>query len=116
MNRRSVLACAAIPLSSIVAGCSSDEISAPQCHLMHEVVELSDDYGEVLEEYRYENLSSDAQHVFEETVVSGNYTTTNQSLESEEFRYWDEVTVYNVTYQNETHTLLTYTGEGCESG
>lgn len=115
MNRRSVLTVAGLALSSIVAGCLADGTSTSECHLMHEVVEPSNDYGEVIETYRYEDLSGDAQYVFEETIANGSYATTNQSLEPPEFRYWDTTSVYTITYQNERHTLLTYTGEGCES-
>lgn len=113
MNRRSILAGAGVVLTGILAGCSFDDATS-QCHLMHEAVEPSEDYGEVVETYRYENLSDDARRVFEETLADGNYTTANRSLEPDEFRYWDTVTVYNVTYRNETHTVLTYAGEGCE--
>lgn len=94
---------------------SSDGSSAaPQCKLMHEVVEPSGDYVDVTETYAYENLSSEAQRVFEEAIARGSYSTTNQSLKSSEFRYWDTTTSYNITYQNETYKLLTYTGEACE--
>lgn len=115
MNRRSYLAAASLTVSSLVAGCSSDELAGPECHLIHEIVESPEDYGGPVDTYRYETLSSDAQRVVEEAVTKGSYSTTNQSLESTEFRYWDTTTVYNVTYQNETHVLLTYTGGGCES-
>jgi len=115
MNRRSILTTTALFVSSGLAGCSSDDSPDPECHLMHELVESPEDYGEPLETYRYEELGSEAQHVFEETITDGSYSTTNRSLEAPEFRYWDTTTVYNVTYQNETHVLLTYSGEGCES-
>ncbi|UTF55635.1 hypothetical protein [Natronosalvus rutilus] len=115
MNRRSYLVAGCLTFSSLVAGCTSDGSAEPECHLMHEVVESSEDYGEVVETYKYEELSSDAQQVVEEAVTNGSYTTTDQNLEPTEFRYWDTTTVYNVTYQNKTHVLLTYTGEGCES-
>ena len=115
MNRRSILAITAFVVSSSVAGCASGNSSDSQCHYMHEVVESPEDYGEAVESYRYEELSSKAQQVIETTVTEGSYSTANRSLEPPEFRYWDTTTVYNVTYQNETHVLLTYSGEGCES-
>lgn len=115
MNRRSILATTAFFVSSGIAGCVSDDPAEPQCRLMHEIVESPEDYGEVVETYRYEELSSDAQQVFDEAVTHGSYSTANRTLEPAEFRYWDTTTVYNVTYQGETHVLLTYTGEGCET-
>lgn len=114
MNRRSILVTAAFLVSSTLAGCVSDRGTDSRCQLMHEVVESPEDYGAVLETYQYEKLSSDAQQVFDEAVTHGSYSTTNQTLEPAEFRYWDTTTVYNVTYQSETHVLLTYTGAGCE--
>lgn len=101
-------------VSGMIAGCSSDEASESRCHLMHEVVESPAEYGEVIETYRYENLSNEAQHVFEEAVATGSYATTDQNLEPAEFRYWDTLAVYDVIYRNETYGLLTYTGGGCE--
>lgn len=115
MNRRSFLAAAGLAVSCSVAGCSSDDTANPECHLRHEVVESSEDYGEIIETYRYEDLSSDAQRVVEEAVSNGSYSTTAQQLNPTEFRYWDTTTIYNVTYQNKTHVLITYTGEGCEN-
>ncbi|WP_265109662.1 hypothetical protein [Halosolutus halophilus] len=115
MNRQSVLAVTGLAISGVVAGCTADRASTPACHLMHEVVESSADYGATIETYRYENLSSEAQQVFDRAVTDGYYETTNQSLNAPEFRYWDTTAVYDVTYKNETHVLLTYTGEGCES-
>lgn len=114
MNRRSVLA-AGLALSSIVAGCTSDDASTSQCRLMHELVEPSKADGEVIDAYRYENVSDDAQRVIEETVAEGSYATAELDTNPPEFRYWDTTSVYTVTYRNETHTLLTYTGAGCES-
>ena len=115
MNRRSTLATVALVVSVGLAGCYFDDSSDPQCHLMHEVVESPENYDEAVETYRYGELSSEAQQVVEKTVTEGSYATANRSLEPPEFRYWDTVTVYNITYQNQTHVLLTYTGEGCES-
>lgn len=115
MDRRSYLAAVSLALSTLATGCSSSESAEQDCHLMHEIVEPSDDYGEVIETYRYENLSSDAQQVVEEVVTNGSYATTSQTLEPREFRYWDTTSVYNVSYRNETHVLRTYTGTGCES-
>jgi hypothetical protein len=114
MKRRSVLGTVALLVSSGTAGCLSDGGSGPQCQLMHEIVESPEDYADPIETYRYEELSSDAQQVFEEAVTHGSYSTKNRTLEPAEFRYWDTTTVYNVTYQNETYVLLTYTGSGCE--
>ncbi|WP_276257068.1 hypothetical protein [Halomontanus rarus] len=122
MNRRSILAGAGVVLTGILAGCSFDDGAPSQCHLTHEVVESSADYGEVVETYRYEDLSDRARRAVEETLANGSYATANRSLKPGEFRYWDTVTVYNVTSQNgngngdgnETHTILTYAGEGCE--
>lgn len=110
-----MLAIVGLTLSSSLAGCSSDGVSESQCRLIHEIVEPSDDLGEVAETYRYEGSSSDAQQVFKEAIDNGSYATTNQSLESAEFRYWDTTTRYNITYRNGTYVLLAYTGEGCES-
>lgn len=93
---------------------SGDSSATPECKLMHEVVEPSGEYADATETYAYDNLSGEAQHVFEEALANGGYSTTNQSLKSPEFRYWDTTTAYNVTYQNETYKLLTYTGSGCE--
>lgn len=81
---------------------------------MHEVAEPADTDAEVHETYRYEGLSPEAQVVVEETVENGFFETPDQSLNSEEFRYREEATVYAVTYQKETYTLLTYAGKGCE--
>ncbi len=115
MNRRSILAIAAFLVSSSIAGCASEDSSDPPCHFMHEVVESPEDYGEAVESYRYEELSEGAQQVVKKTVTDGSYSMTTRSRKPPEFRYWDTTTVYDITYQNETHTLLTYTGEGCES-
>jgi hypothetical protein len=115
MNRRSVLSTAALLVSIGIAGCSSGDSPDPQCHLMHEIVESPENYGEAVETYRYGELSSEAQQVVEKTIANGSYSTANRSFEAPEFRYWDTTTVYNITYQNQTYVLLTYTGEGCES-
>ena len=115
MNRRSTLATVALVVSVGLAGCFFDDSSDPQCHLMHEVVESPENHDEAVETYRYGELSSEAQQVVEKTVTEGSYATTNRSLEPPEFRYWDTVTVYKITYQSQTNVLLTYTGEGCES-
>lgn len=118
MNRRSILAGAGVSLVGTLAGCSFDDGATSQCHLTHEVVESPADYGAVVETYRYEDLSDEARRAFDETLADGSYATANRSLEPDEFRYWDTVTVYNVTSrnetENETHTILTYAGEGCE--
>lgn len=114
MNRRLVLACVGSTFSSIVAGCSVNNPATAQCRLVHEVVASSDDYGEVLETYSYGDLSGGAQQVFEKAVTNGSYTTTNQRKEPAEFRYWDTTAVYNITYQDQTYVLLTYTGSGCD--
>jgi len=114
MNRRSVLGTVGFLVSSGTAGCLSDKGSEPQCQLMHEIVESPEDYADPVGTYRYEELSNDAQHLFEEAVTHGSYSTTNKTLEPAEFRYWDTTTVYNVTFQNETYVLRTYTGSGCE--
>lgn len=85
-----------------------------ECKLMHELVEPSGDFVDATETYTYENLSSEARHAFDEALANGSYSTTDQRLKSSEFRYWDTTTSYDITYQNETYKLLTYTGEGCE--
>jgi hypothetical protein len=115
MDRRSILTTVALVVSGGIAGCSSEDSADPQCHLMHEVVTSPENYGEAVETYRYEELGSKAQQVVEKTVTEGSYSTANRSLEPPEFRYWDTTTVYNITYQNQTHVLITYTGEGCEN-
>ena len=114
MNRRSFLAATSLGAAVLTAGCSSDRSTA-ECHLTHEVVDSPDDYGEPTESYDYDELSDDAQTVFDETVTDGSYATTNRSLDSPEFRYRDTTTVYNVTKEGETYVILTYTGEGCEN-
>lgn len=93
---------------------SGDSVTTPECELMHELVESSDGSVDATETYAYENLSSDAQHAFGEVVADGSYSTTDRSLQSSEFRYWDTTTSYKVTYRNETYKLLTYSGSGCE--
>lgn len=108
-----VLSTAGCTSISDLDGVSSDD-STPECKLTHEVVEPSGDYADVTETYTYENLSSDAQHAFEKAVAEGGYSTTNRSLKSSEFRYWDTTTAYNVTYRNETYKLLTYASGKCE--
>lgn len=114
MHRRSVLSCSATALSNLVAGCTFDNPSSAPYHLMHEVADRADDSGEVHETYRFDDLSQEAQVVVEETLEDGFFETPDQSLNSEEFRYREEATVYTVTYQKETYTLLTYTGEDCK--
>ncbi|WP_135829347.1 hypothetical protein [Halorussus halobius] len=91
-----------------------DSSTTPECELTHELVEPSDGSVDATETYAYENLSSDARHAFDEVLADGSYSTTNRSLQSSEFRYWDTTTSYNVTYRNETYKLLTYSGSGCE--
>lgn len=100
------------------AGCVStttpgDPSTTPQCTLIHEVVSPSDDYVDASETYAYEELSRDAQRAFETALDRGNYSTTDRNLTDSEFRYWGTTTSYNITYQNETYKLLTYSGEGC---
>ncbi|MFC4541067.1 hypothetical protein ACFO5R_03875 [Halosolutus amylolyticus] len=112
MNRRSILA--GVAFSSVVAGCTADQSSTPTCHLMHEVVGASDDYGDPIETYRYETLSDDARQAFDRALADGSYATTDQHLDPPEFRYWDTSTVYAVHFRSETHVLLTYTGAGCD--
>jgi hypothetical protein len=114
MNRRSFLAATGLGAAVLTAGCSSDRSTA-ECHLMHEVADSPDDYGDPADSYNYDELSDDARTVFDETVTDGSYATTNRSLDSPEFRYRDTTTVYNVTKGDETYVLLTYTGEGCEN-
>lgn len=114
MNRRSILAASGFALAGAVVGHSTADDPTPRCKLMHEVVQSSDHYGEPIETYRHEDLGDDARHVFEEALADGGYATADWRLKPDEFRYWDTVAVYNVTYRNETHVLLTYTGAGCE--
>jgi len=75
--------------------------------------EPSEEHVESAQTYRYENLSREAQQVFDETRLNGVYFTQNQSLQSEEFQYQGISSYYNVTYQNETYLLSTYMNEGC---
>ncbi|MFC3957519.1 hypothetical protein [Halovivax cerinus] len=105
----------------VLAGCSvpygigpspSDDPS--DCTLHHDLVEEADNYADPIETYQYDTMSSEARHVFVETREQGSYTTSNSSRNSQEFRYGDETSVYNVTYENEEYTLVTYTSEGCE--
>lgn len=116
MNRRSVLAATGVALSTVVAGCSSQENSPEpdeDCQLIHDVREPSEESDEPVETYRYENLSREAQQVFDEALANGVYSTTNQSLRSEEFRYTGITATYHVIYHNETYVLATYVNEGC---
>ena len=114
MNRRSVLAAAAVVVSGGVAGCSSGA-SEPRCHLIHEIVEPPED-GEAVETYRYGELSEKARQAFRKALAEGSHSTTDRDPEPAEFRYWDTTTAYRIIYRDETHGLLTYTGEGCETG
>lgn len=110
-----VLSTAGCTLNSNIDDTPSEDSSpTPECKLTHEMVEPSGNYADATESYAYGNLSSEAQHVFEAALDGGSYSTTNQSLKPTEFRYWDTAAIYNITHQNETYTLLTYTGAGCE--
>lgn len=113
VHRRSVLAGSGLALAA-VAGCSSTETSTPDCQLSHEVVSPSDDHGEPLETYRYENLSDDARTAVDVALEDGHYATTEERMNPPEFRYWDETALYEIRYRNETYLLLTYSSAGCE--
>lgn len=118
MNRWSVLVASGVALSTVVAGCfskddSPDEETLSQCRLQHDVGSPSEESDESEKTYRYENLSKEAQQVFDEALANGSYMTTNQSLRSEEFRYQDVTSTYHVIYHNETYVLATYVDEGC---
>ncbi|MDZ7730998.1 MAG: hypothetical protein U5K37_08870 [Natrialbaceae archaeon] len=112
MRRRTALA--GIVFASGLAGCSSSQPAPSSCKRVHERVSDPENYQEPLASYTYSNVSQAAQRVIEETVTTGSYALTDPDTEPEEFRYWDETTVYEVSYENETHVLVTYTGSGCE--
>ena len=118
MHRRSVLAGSGLALAALVAGCASSDSATPDCQLSHEVLSPSGDGGDPLETYRYETLSDDAQAAFDAALEDedGRYATTEERLHPPEFRYWDEAARYEIEYRNETHLLMTYSGEGCEPG
>lgn len=74
--------------------------------------EPSEEHGEPAETYRYEDLSREAQHVFDEARQNGLYFTQSQSLRAEEFQYRGISSYHIITYQNETrHCRLPINGE-----
>lgn len=116
MNRRSVLVASGVALSTVVAGCLFEDDSPEEgtCRLQHVVEAQSEETDAPEETYSYEELSKEARQVFDEVLTNnGFYTTTNQSLRSEEFRYQGVTSTYHVIYQNETYVLGTYVDEGC---
>ncbi len=126
MNRRSVLAASGVALSTVIAGCSSDgdtpdgssdgDTLDGECELIHDLdpSRVKESYdGVPVETYRYGDLSTEAQQVFDEALADGVYFTTNQSLRSEEFQYGDVQSIYHVIHHNETHVMATYVNEGC---
>ncbi|WP_238593320.1 hypothetical protein [Natronobacterium lacisalsi] len=117
MNRRSMLAGAAVALTGVAAGCAGNGDVPANCRLSHEVVDSSDDYGDPRESYEYGELSDEAKQVVDAALENGSHSTTADDLGGEppEFRYWDTTTLYAVTRDGETYYLLTYSGEGCEN-
>lgn len=134
MDRRSVLGAGGVVLSTVTAGWLFDETDsslrayyyrwftpdkdapADECELIHDLEpsRVKESYdGEPAETYRYENLSREAQRVFDEALAGGSYRTTDQRLRSEEFRYGGLQSIYHVIYRDETYVLATYVNEGC---
>jgi len=72
----------------------------------NEIEHISFSSGHVTH-YDYENMSSDAQSIFDRAREDGDYQFYDASDDPPEFEYSDEAQFYTVSYRNDTYYLWT---------
>lgn len=114
-----VVICALVLLS----GCASSTQPTPTAHQtpnpgncsLQSWIEPKDSATNyyVMGNYTYEELSPDVKFVFKQTVDRGSFSTSNDSLDPQEFNYYATAQMNLVQYENETYQIVTQSGEYC---